>query len=184
MPTLVMVAFAGYVVSYPVNNAHLTSGAWLAVAVICQLGVILSAFEGVCAYIIVGSFRRYYHVGLRLHDDKVADAEDTMYEVALLFPMLSSAVVTNVLAFMTAYVGWNAFETKIPAPVDQVGVVALQGLYFVSSTMATVGYGDIVPQTLLGQAVTILIHVQSLLLVVGMFSALMTFGLANSGQFK
>jgi hypothetical protein len=104
-----------------------------------------------------------------------ADVEDTLYEMDVLLPIVSSAVIINLLAFITAQIGWGAFNTAMQS--TNLVSHSLQGFYFISTTMITVGYGDIAPKNHWGQFVAILMHVQSLLLIVGMFSSLMSFGL-------
>jgi hypothetical protein len=140
-----------------------------------------TALEGIYAYVVIGNYRRHYHVGMRLPDDKAAEIHDELLETDVLLPIISSSVIVNVLAFTAACVGWDSFASaQTVLDPRRFGNLLLQGLYFVSTTMVTVGYGDIVPKKALGQVITMAMHVQSLLLIVGMFSALMSYGIRSN----
>jgi len=162
------------------HQAFPVSVVWLVVAITSQGGVVLSAIEGIYAYITIGSFRRYYHRGIRLEDDEKPDPTDAVSEVTLLFPMIVSALAANILAFMVASNGWGSFSVKDGMDLSNQAILLVQALYFVSSTMLTVGYGDIVPKNILGELEAIAMQFQSALVVVGMFSALISFGLGSA----
>jgi hypothetical protein len=170
--SLSLISVVLYSILYGVNGAGRNAFMWAALAVIYQLSVILTAFEGIYAYIGIGNYRRHYHVGIRLADDARADSVDDMYELDILLPFVFSAIIINVFAFITAQNAWSRFAiSNLPVDTHDTLLTIVQGIYYVSTTMTTVGYGDIVPKNYWGYLVATLMQVQSLLLIAGTFSA-------------
>jgi hypothetical protein len=179
-PTLPAFALAGFM-CVGFTGGAVSKVAWSAVATIYQADMILLSFEAVYAYIAIGGYRRYYHVGIRLSDDSAPDTEHDMYELDVFFPLAVSAITINVLAVVVAQYSWDSFvSSQVALDVSKHWSLLLQSTYFVATTMTTIGYGDIVPHRLWGESVTILIQMQSLFLIVGLFSTMISFGLNNS----
>lgn len=174
----ILIVFFGstYIAGSPVAK-----GVWLAVAIIYQVEVALICIEGMFAYITLGSYRRNYHINFREVDSQEQTTVRALDEISMFVPIAVTAIIVNVTAFCVAQIGYAGFASA-QLPVGNVHEPARlfwNALYFVSTTFSTVGYGDITPQTWRAQLVTMLMHAQGLLLIVGMFSALISFGLRN-----
>jgi hypothetical protein len=182
LPPLPALALLSYFV-FGFHGSRLEYIAWSVVALTYQIVLILLAFEAVYAYIAIGGYRRYYHVGIRLSDNETPNVADDMYELDIFLPLGLSAMTINVLAVMVARVGWHSFiSSQVPFDDSQRWALLLQCIYFVSTTMTTIGFGDILPSNLWGQVVTTLMQLHTLLLLVGLFSTMMSFGLRGVGQ--
>lgn len=184
LPTLPLLALISYV-SVGFNANRPSQVAWTIVATVYQIAIILSAIEAIYSYIGIGGYRRYYQVGIRLSNAARPDLKDDMYELDVILPLGLSAVAINVLAFIVGQIAWHSFlSSQVALDPCQPGQLLLQGVYFVITSMSTVGYGDIVPHTLWGQMIAILIHVQSLALIIGLFATMISFGvrLTDSGE--
>ena len=176
LPTLPILAFfTFYWIGF--SGGTISSVAWSIVAVVYQVCIILSAIEGIYSYIAIGGYRRYYHVGIRLNDADQPDIKTNVYELEVLVPLAISAVVINLLAVVVAQIAWSSFiSSQIPLDPKQPAALLVQCLYFVFTTMTTVGFGDIIPKGLWGQIITILIQIQSLVLIIGLFTTMISFG--------
>jgi hypothetical protein len=172
LPLLTLIAYfgVGFRGSYQI--------AWSIVATIYQVTIILAALEAMYSYIAIGGYRRYYQVGIRLGSTSRPHIVDDMYELDVILPLGLSAIAVNVLAFSVAQIAWSSFSSsQIPLDSSRSWALLIQSTYFVVTSMTTVGYGDIVPRTLWGQVVSMLIHVQSLSLIIGLFATMISFGI-------
>lgn len=182
LPTLTASALIAYLCVRHVLVVDCSNVAWSLAATCYQIAVVLSAIEGIYSYVGIGGYRRYYHVGIRLRDEETPDAGDSLYELEVIVPLGISAVAANLLAFCVAQNTWRAFACQIALNVRNVGELLLQGTYFVITSMSTVGYGDIVPRNLWAQVIAVLIHLQSLSLIIGLFATLISFGVRTDGH--
>lgn len=180
LPTLPLLAIMTYML-VGFNGDKCSHIAWSVVATIYQICIILSALEAIYSYIAIGGYRRYYQVGIRLSDSGKPNTKDDMYELDVILPLGLSAISINVLAVMVAHIAWSAFtSSQIQLDPSHHWSLLIQSIYFVITTMSTVGYGDVGPRTLWGQVITILIHLQSLALIIGLFTTLMSYGIRHS----
>jgi hypothetical protein len=169
-----------YLAFYSVNRKPWTAAIWTTVAIVYQIEIILIALEGICAYLAIGSYQKYYHLGIRLPDKETLDTRDEMSELNIFLPLFFCVVVVDGLAFLAAQSGLDAFKTELH--VTNLIPQMFQAAYFVSTTMATVGYGDIIPKSTVGQIIAMLMHVQSFLLIVGLVSSFVAFGVRASND--
>lgn len=156
-------------------------GIWLPVAVVYQCEIALIAIEGIFAYVTLGSYRRNYHMNFRNQNIEVPSAVGLIDEITVFVPVLISALLVNITAFCVAqvlYAGFSSAQVPI-GDISDLPRLCWNAVYFVSTTLSTVGYGDITPQSWRSQMVTVSMHAQGLLLIVGMFSALISFGLRS-----
>jgi hypothetical protein len=182
LPTLTIAALLAYLCLRHILIPDCSNIAWSLAATFFQVAVLLSAIEGVYSYVSIGGYRRYYHVGLRLRDSETPVAGDNLYELEVILPLGISALAANLLAFCVAQNTWQSFACQVPLNVCRTGELLLQGAYFVITSMSTVGYGDIVPHDLWAQTISILIHLQSLTLIIGLFATLISFGVRANGH--
>lgn len=182
LPTLPGLALAAYLFGYDGSSSRASAVLWTALAFVLQIDVVLMGIEGVVAYAAVGAFRRYYHVGIRLASASSPDLKDDLFELDAVFPVAASSVLANIFAVVNSGLAWHSFALPSTHGLRHPWDVLAAGGYFVSTTMTTVGYGDIAPKGMIGEAATVLIQVHALLLVVGLFSALMSFGVVSAGM--
>jgi hypothetical protein len=111
-------------------------------------------------------------------DETVAPGRPT-YELVTLVPLILTVAASNVLMVLSSAISWKAFNICDGlSPLHGMDCV-IDSMYFVSETISTVGYGDIHPADKVGKLLSILMNAQGMILLLGVASSLLTFGLTR-----
>lgn len=130
----------------------------------------LLAVEAVVSLATMGSYAKYFH----MLDLESKDSSRLLTELRAIFGIFIIALFSGAVAVYLTYVDFDGFKDNVEGallPHEPRGLVVSLGLffqsaYFTMTTLATVGFGDIVPTGLLGQLVTFLIELQGVSLFV------------------
>lgn len=172
----VYVAVVAYVTSAHVD---LTVASTQTVHVLCFLVAmtllacaLLMALEALWSYTTIGEYAGAFH-GYALG---ASGAGRTLRaELGVLARCLAILVTAASSAVFVATTAWNEFTgvahraAGVPDFIDR----AMHAVYFVSTTLSTVGYGDIHPQTALGRGLTVTIELGGFAFVALVLSVLL-----------
>jgi len=163
----VVVAWHGE--SLETGGARISTGAWLGYAILMVLLAVSAGLvvESIYANALFGGYgRRFRSSSPRAHRTQV---------LVELWSLLACAEKIAVSAIGAAFVAGSAMRAFRGFAAAGVGIAGslhrlLDAIYFVTTTFATVGYGDIVPVTTPGKLLAVGIEISVFLLVViGLF---------------
>lgn len=134
---------------------------------------ILMEVEAASGYVTMTDYGRYYYL-LRAKDSRYAQLPQLMIELRFFLEMTLAILATGAAAVFFVHSSFGGFCGQIipysaAHPADWI-VLFSQCLYFVVTTMTTVGYGDIEPGDGFGQAVAGIIQIESFVLVIVVLS--------------
>jgi hypothetical protein len=164
----------------PPGSVSISTDAWLAYAVLvvllaCGAGLVV---ESIYANALFGGYGRRFRFARAGHTRGSG-------VLAELWTLLACAGKIGVAAIGAAFVAgssmgaFRGFATARPGVGSALGRL-LDAVYFVTTTFATVGYGDIVPVTAAGKVLTVGIVTSAfLLVVVALFIASVTSALSR-----
>ena len=154
---------------------------WIAVGFVYQIEVVLILLDGVIAYLTLGSYGGYYHIGIRAIGEFKINLKT---EIGTFAAVIFSTLVVDVFIFLVSVLQFGAFRDTLHSVNlnDHSGTLlqVWRAAYFVVTTLSTVGYGDIAPSRTMGQAISMLMHLQGTALLIGLFSTMAAFGPRNS----
>lgn len=144
-----------------------------AVALFCN---VLLAVETIFCYSTLRSYAILFH-HLRTSKSELGKGNELLLELRSIF-MKVGAYITHAtiscficILLFKGYGGANIeLLQKITPAWRMLARTFLASLYYVITTMATIGYGDIVPSNGYGQVITILIELQTVLVVTVIFA--------------
>ena len=107
--------------------------------------------EAIIGYAVLGDYPGIFH---RLGNDQLRNLRLIMnWFLAFLFAGTAATITANEL--------FSGFCCGIPHIQEDVGTCLISSVYYVTTTFATVGYGDIVPANGFGQLVAIMLELYS-----------------------
>jgi hypothetical protein len=137
----------------------------------------LLGFEFICSNLVFGGY------ALPFHGEDGHGEPRPLVELRQFLKQVITAMYAGATLAYVAYINYAALKGDISTIIigNRYGevlvnrtVVYLQCFYFCATTFTTVGYGDIVPANPIGQAIALLIMLQSFCLIVMVFASLMS----------
>ena len=135
---------------------------------------IVMVIEAISWYILVKDYARpYFMLGFGRSwpsDENRTLNEITVFRRFVIYTVLSGAVTCSVAAFRLS--AFHDISTKLVSEAKRSACCGR--IYFVMSTLSTVGYGDIVPESDTGRLIAMLIMLQSFMLLSFLLSVVLS----------
>lgn len=134
--------------------------------VVCILATtILLSVEAVFSFAVLGDYARSFHM-LSPATEKWSGTSQRLVELKVLAVQVAATLWAGAVAAYVGHVAFGALKGDVLVTFAACNVATWLGLlwqclYFVMTTLSTVGYGDITPANAYGQVVAVLVQFQA-----------------------